>query len=89
MTTLGRVSQGGVLYVRPEIEVFRGIERFSDYKKTRDRVRRALDQSTGSPRGRRQRWRFLLSDKGLTAIIAIGTVVLVLIGVATLIVTIH
>jgi len=37
-------------------------------------------------RGRKRRWHSLLSGKGLTAIIAIGTVVLVLLAAATLIV---
>jgi hypothetical protein len=49
-------------------------------------MRRALDRDTGISGIREQGLRFLLSDKGLAMIIAMGTVILVLAAVATLIV---
>lgn len=85
MVMLHSINGGRVLYARPDIEVFHGIERFSDYKKTKRRMRRSL--ATDTSKGRTHSWRLLRSDKGLTAIIAIGTVALVLLAVATLIVT--
>lgn len=77
-------SRGRVLYAHWDVRAFRGIERFSDYKKIKNHLRRALYKE--APRGRQRGWRFLLSDKGLTTVIAVGTVVLVLVTVATLIV---
>jgi hypothetical protein len=81
-------SRGRVLYARWEIRVFRGIERFSDYKKIKARIRPLMDNATDlhAVRDGKQRWRSLLSEKGLTTVIAVGTVVLVLLAAATLIV---
>jgi hypothetical protein len=83
-----RVSRGQVLYARWEIRAFRGIERFSGYKKIKTRMRPVMDNAVDTHvlRGGKRGWRSLLSDKGLATIIAIGTVVLVLLAVATLIV---
>src|ERR1700679_2261885 len=76
------------LYARWDIRAFRGVVRFSDYKRAKARIRRSPDTraSINSQRPWRQRWRSLRSDKGMTTIIAIGTVALVLLAVATLIV---
>jgi hypothetical protein len=72
-----------VLYARWEIQAFRDVERFPDYRKLKDRLRRTLDKD--ATLRRKPHWRSLLSDKALTVIIAIGTVVLVLVGVASLV----
>src|SRR6266404_5431900 len=81
-------SRRGVLCARWEIRVLRGIERFSDYKKINARMRPVIDNAEGihAPRDRKRGWRSMLSDKVLTTIIAMGTVVLVLLTAATLIV---
>lgn len=81
-------SRGRVLYARWEVRVFRGIERFSDYKKIKARVRPLTDKTAGEHalRGGKRRWHSLLSDRGLATIIAVGTVALVLLAIATLIV---
>jgi len=79
-------SPGQVLYARWEIRVFRGIERFSDYRKIKARMRPVMTPDVHALQDRKRGWRSLLSDKGLTRIIAVGTVVLVLLAVATLIV---
>jgi hypothetical protein len=87
MAVLGRATRGRVLYARSDIEAFRGVERFSDYKKTKRRIQRSLAAET--PKDRTRRWHLLLSDKGLTAIIALGTVAIAVISVLTLIVTLR
>ena len=70
------------LFARWEIRMFRGIDRFSDYKRIKARMLpTAVNAETG-----KIGWRFLLSDRGLTRIVAIGTVALVLFAAATLIV---
>lgn len=73
-------SFGQVLYARLEIRAFRNIERFADYKRISTRVRSAMDgtATAHASRGGKSGWRSVLSIKGLTAIIAVGTVVLVL-----------
>lgn len=70
-----------------DIQVFRGVKRFSDYKKAKARIRRALDTNANvrDLRGWKRARRSLLSNRGLTIIIAMGTVVLVLLAIATLI----
>ena len=80
--------RGRALYARWEIRAFRGIERFSDYKKIKARVRPVKHSPIGvcTAQDEKRRWRSQLSDRGLAGIIAAGTVMLVLIGVATLIV---
>ena len=81
-------SREPTLYAHWDIRVCRGVERFSDYKKVKARIRRALNTSVSAnaPQGRKPRWRSLLSDKGLATITAIGTVALVLLGVLTVMV---
>jgi hypothetical protein len=81
-------SRNHFLYARPEIVVCRGVERFADYKKAKARIRRALDTGIDADAswGWKRRWRSLASAKGLAMITAIGTLVLVALGVATLIV---
>jgi hypothetical protein len=74
------------LYASWEIQAFRSVQRFSDYRKIKGRLRRTIDNGANLAKDRRPSWRFLLSDRWLTIIIAVGTIVLVLIGVATLIV---
>jgi hypothetical protein len=77
-----------VLYARWDIGVCRGIERFSDYKKAKARIRRQLDTraNASAPQDQKRHWCFLLSEKGLATITAAGTIALVLLGMATLIV---
>jgi hypothetical protein len=77
-----------VLYARWEIRAFRDIERFSDYKKIKTHIQALMVSAANVPalRGGKWGWRSVLSDKGLATIIAVGTVVLVLLAVATLIV---
>jgi hypothetical protein len=74
-----------VLYPRQDIWAFRSIERFSDYKRIKAR--------TGPSAGSTARIHFLymklarcflLSNKSLTIIIAVGTVILVILAIATL-----
>jgi hypothetical protein len=81
-------SRGRVLYARWEIRAFRRIERFSDYKKVSCRMRPVADNTADADAllGEKRCWRSLWSDRGLTTIIAVGTVVLVLLAAATLIV---
>jgi hypothetical protein len=81
-------SPGQILYARWEIRVFRGIERFSDYRKIKAHMRPVMDNAPDvrALRDGKRGWRSLLSDKGMTRIVAVGTVVLVLLAVATLIV---
>ena len=87
MVTRGS-SREPALYAHWDIRVCRGVERFSDYKKVKARIRRALNTnlSANVPQGRKPHWRSLLSDKGLATITAIGTVALVLLGVLTVMV---
>jgi hypothetical protein len=77
-----------VLYARWEIHVFCSIERASDYKKTKACLLRTLNGGLGTNtlRGRMRSWWSLFSDKDPAAIIAIGTVALVLLTLALLIV---
>jgi hypothetical protein len=79
-------SNERVLYARWEIRVFRGVERFSDYKRVKARTPRVHGADVSVLRGQKRRRRSLLSIRGLTIIIAVGTVVLVLLTIATLIV---
>jgi hypothetical protein len=81
-------SRGRVLYARWEIRVFRGIERFSDYKRIKAHMRQVMNYTAdvNAPRSEKRGWRSLLSDKGLTTIVAVGTVLLVLLAAATLMV---
>jgi hypothetical protein len=74
--TLGKGER--VLYAHWDIRVYRGIQRFSDYKKVKARTRRVLDTSADvkGPRGQKRSRRSLPSNRGLTIIIAVGTVVL-------------
>jgi hypothetical protein len=83
MVTAGGASRGRVFYARPEIEVFHGIERFSDYKKIKAHMRRALQKRTSAPRNRKQGWRFLLSNRGLAIITAAAAVAGVIIATIT------
>jgi hypothetical protein len=83
MVIIGGANRGRVFYARPEIEVFHGIERFSDYKKIKARMRRALQKRTSAPRGRKHGWRFLLSNRGLAIITAAAAVAGVLIAIIT------
>jgi len=77
-----------VLYAHWNVRAFRSVERIADYKKVKARLRRVPDTASGfnAPKGGKRHWRFLSSDKGLTKIIAAGTVVLVLLTSAMLIV---
>lgn len=83
-------SRGRILYARWEVRVFRGIERFSDYKKIKAKMPLVTDNAEDVPalREAKRGWRFLRSDKVLTTIIAVGTIALVLLTAATLIVLI-
>ena len=77
-----------VLYAHWEIRVCRSVERLSDYTKAKAHLLRSLPDDLGanSRRGRmRLRW-FLVPNNYSTAVIAIGTVALVLLTVAMLIV---
>jgi hypothetical protein len=69
-----------------EIRVFRGVERFSEYKRVKARTPRVHGADANVLRGQKRPRRSLLSNRGLTIIIAVGTVVLVLLATATLIV---
>lgn len=84
-----RTGSGRLLYARWEIRAFRGIERFSDYKRIKDRMRPVTDNAAdvhALQRGVRS-LRLLLSDRELTTITAVGTVMLVVLTAAPLIVT--
>jgi hypothetical protein len=86
-----RASPGRVLYARWEICAFRGVERFSDYKRIKDRMRPVMDNSANvnALRGGIRRWRSLLSDKEMAIINAVCAVVLVLLTAALLIATLQ
>jgi hypothetical protein len=80
-------NRGRIYYARWEVRIFRGIERFSDYKKVKTKMRRVVIDNVAdvpAPRGAKRGWRSLRSDK----IIAVGTIALVLLTAATLIVLI-
>lgn len=66
--------------------MFRGVERFSEYKRVKARTPRVHGADANVLRGQKRPRRSLLSNRGLTIIIAVGTVVLVLLATATLIV---
>jgi hypothetical protein len=79
-------SRGRILYARWEIRLFSSVERFSDYKKIKARAQSIFHYpSMRRQRGGKRGWRSLISNHGLTAVIAIGTVVLILLAVATLV----
>jgi hypothetical protein len=80
MVAVRRATYGRVFYAHSDIWRFRGIERLSDYLKIKGRDRKpGAGAKANSPQDRRRFWRFLSSDKALT-------IILVLIGVASLIV---
>jgi hypothetical protein len=80
--------RGRILCARWEIRAFRGIERFADYKKINVRMGPIIHYPTSAHiiKDKKRPWRSRLSDRGLTGIIAVGTIALVLIGIATLVV---
>ena len=80
-------SRGRVLYARWEIQEFRGIERFTDYKKIKARMRPVKDitPDVHALRRGKQGWHSVLSDKVLTTTIAVGTIILVVLAAATLV----
>jgi hypothetical protein len=70
-----------------EIRAFRNVERLADYKKIKARRQRELTRTDATAlRGRTRRGRSLLSEKNKTTIIAVGTVVIVFLTVALLVV---
>lgn len=73
-------------YARREIREFRNIARYSDYKKIKaDLLRkRDVEPGTTSRRVRMRPWFSWMSESGWTAVIAIGTVALVLLTAALL-----
>jgi hypothetical protein len=72
------------LCARWEIQAFRSVKGFSNYRKIKKHIRRTRSEETNIPGSRRRAWRTLLSNTGLmlwlTLIIAIGTVLLVMNG---------
>jgi hypothetical protein len=89
MAMASRETDGSMLCARPEVEVLRDIERFSDYQKAKSRVRQVLARYTGISADPQPRWRHMLSEKNSSAIVAFGTLALVIIGIATLLVTLR
>lgn len=89
MVVVGRAGSRRVFYARPEIEVFRDIERFSDYRRTKDRMQRALNTSVDTPPGWKRYWGFVLSDRGLKIIVAATAVASLLFTAVTFVITSH
>jgi hypothetical protein len=80
-------SREQMLRARWEIRAFRNVERLADYKKIKARRQHELTRTAAiALRGRTRRWRSLLSEKNKTTIIAVGTVVIVFLTVALLVV---
>ena len=80
-------SREQVLRAGWEIRAFRNVERLADYKKIKARRQHELTRTAAiALRGRTRRWRSLLSEKNKTTIIAVGTVVIVFLTVALLVV---
>ncbi len=79
-------NRGRVLYADWGIQELCGVERFSDYRKAKARIRRAQRQGLDISGSRQAGRRFGLSDRGLTIIVATAGVVAALATVATLIV---
>lgn len=76
-----------MLRARWEIRAFRNVERLADYEKIKARRQRKLTRTDATAlRGRTRRWRSLSSEKNKTTIIAVGTVVIVFLTVALLVV---
>jgi hypothetical protein len=80
-------SREQLFRARWEIRAFRNVERLADYKKIKARRQRELTRTDATAlRGHTRRWRSLLSEKNETTIIAVGTVVIVFLTVALLVV---